>query len=164
MSSLLVPRSGGPLSRPTETSTSYRISGSGTNDRAQRRGIYPNFPSPLSKIQRQLTSLGSWPEGWDGYEAAKPNRDSIKNADNWIRTLYRGVTHALWIEPNIVADAEGDVVFEWWHNEKKLTVYVSPEIIEYIKVEGPDIHADMYDGTAETAKDSRMLWHWLLRR
>lgn len=161
MSSLLVPRRDGPLSRPTESSASYRISGSGRNE-VERRGIYRNFPSQLDKVQRELTSLASWPEKWDGYDAAKPNLESVRHADKWIRTLYRDVTSGLWIEPNVVADAEGDIVFEWWHNSKKLTVYVSPDTVEFIKVEGPDINNDMKDGVATSARESRMLWHWLL--
>lgn len=163
MSSVLVPRGNTPSPRSTTTSTSYVLRGSGTRGRVQERGIYRNFPSPLDKIRRELTELGRWPEGWDGYDAAKPNRASIRNADSWISALYRDI-NVLWIEPNVVADAEGDVVFEWWHDEKKLTVYVSPETVEFIKVEGPDIHTDMHDGAVETPRDSRMLWHWLLSK
>lgn len=161
MSNLLVPRKGHPSHRPTETSESYTISGS-IRGEVEESGVYRNFPSPLNKVQKDLVSLMTWPEGWNGYDAAKPRHDSIQHAYRWLASLYRDVNHQLWIRPNVVADAEGDVVFEWWHNKKKLTVYVSPETIEFIKVEGPDINTDMYDGVSESARDSRILWHWLL--
>ena len=50
---------------------------------------------------------------------------------------------------------------EWWEDQKKLTIYVHPETVEYIKVWGPDIFSDMEDGEVEGAEDYRALWRWL---
>ncbi len=123
--------------------------------------IHRNFDTPLTETERNVRDLHNWPEKWNGYDAAKPNHDSISHAYSWIVQLYRDLSAKLWIKPHVIADADGDIVFEWWNNQKKLTVYVSPETVEYIKVEGPDIYSDMEDGIVETPQDSRMLWHWL---
>jgi hypothetical protein len=133
--------------------------GSGDN---KPKALHKNFRDPLSDAERDIYDLYRWPEGWNGYDAAKPNPASIAHAQAWITQLYRDIRAALWIEPHVIADADGDVVFEWWNGRKKLTVYVSPNAAEYVKVEGPDISSDMEDGTIETPEDRRMLWYWLL--
>jgi hypothetical protein len=146
--------------RPTTVTVGHFVQrGSGDNEpQALRR----NFYDPLSDTERNIRDLYRWPEGWNGYDAAKPNPASIAHAQAWITQLYRDVRAALWIEPHVIADADGDVVFEWWNGQKKLTVYVSPTTAEYVKVEGPDITSDMEDGVIETARDRRDLWQWLL--
>jgi hypothetical protein len=111
---------------------------------------------------RSLCGLRWWPEGWNGYDALEPNRGSIKHAYSWITQLYVELSANLWIKPHVIADADGDVVFEWWKDHKKLTVYVSPRTVEYVTVEGPDMASEMDDGTIETSQDSLMLWRWLI--
>lgn len=125
------------------------------------RMLYRNFDTPFAATVREICELRWWPEGWNGYDAAKPNPDSIEHAYSWITQLYRDLSAELWIKPHVIADADGDVVFEWWKGQKKLTIYVSPQTVEYVTVEGPDIASDMDDGVIETSRDSRMLWLWL---
>ncbi len=54
-------------------------------------------------------------------------------------------------------------MFEWWNEAKKITIYVSDKSVEYVQVWGPDIHADMLDGHAESTEVCRELWAWLAR-
>ena len=69
----------------------------------------------------------------------------------------------MWIKPRISSDEYGDVTFEWWKNQKKLTVYVSSDTVEYVKVEKVDSSSlEMDDGSIETSKDGSALWHWLI--
>jgi hypothetical protein len=68
----------------------------------------------------------------------------------------------LWIEPHVSADEDGDVSFEWWKGRKKLTVYVTPKEVEYIKVDKTNSSLEMEDGSIETPVDRRILWNWLL--
>ncbi len=133
--------------------------GPGPTDKSS---LYRNFDTPISETVRHLCALRWWPEGWNGYDALAPNHASIEHAYTWITRLYTDLSATLWVQPHVIADADGDVVFEWWKDHKKLTVYVSPETIEYITVEGPDIASDMDDGTIETSQDSLMLWRWLI--
>jgi hypothetical protein len=144
----------------TPTSVSHFVR-RGSGDR-ESRGFYKNFRDLLSEVQRDLSELSGWPEGWNGYDAARPNPASITHAQAWVTELYRDVSPALWIRPHVVADADGDVVFEWWNGRKKLTVYVTPNTVEYVKVEGPDIASDMEDGTVGVDRARLDLWHWLL--
>jgi hypothetical protein len=59
----------------------------------------------------------------------------------------------------VTAGVNGEVVLEWWHGEKKLTVYVTSESVEYLKVWGDDIGSEMEDGDA--APVAPALWRWL---
>jgi hypothetical protein len=68
----------------------------------------------------------------------------------------------IWIQPNVIADAHGDVIFEWWHGKKKLTVYIEDKSTEYVQVWGTTIHAEMSNGDAEPINTCRSLWLWLV--
>ena len=104
----------------------------------------------------------TWSEGWDGYDAPKPNPASVTHARSWVEELYRDLSAGLWIEPHVSADEDGEVSFEWWRGRKKLTVYVTPTAVEYIKVDKTNSSLEMKDGSIETPRDRRILWNWLL--
>jgi hypothetical protein len=153
-----------PTTESTITSASYRVAqtfGDISEHGAEKR-VLKNFRTPLSNTEEDLANLLSWGEGWDGYEAPQPRRVSINAACEWARELYRDVSHVLWIKPLITADEEGDVVFEWWRGSKKLTVYVSPNTVEYVRVERRGTNAEVTDGDIETPLERRKLWNWLL--
>jgi hypothetical protein len=148
----------------TTTSASYRIDQApegGLKHGAERR-LYKNFRTLLSQTEEDIASLLRWEKGWDGYEAPEPKQASIDAACAWVRELYRDVRDALWIRPLVTADEEGDIVFEWWRGRKKLTVYVSPDTVEYVKVERRETGTEMTDGSIETPRKRRELWNWLL--
>jgi hypothetical protein len=86
---------------------------------------------PRAKLRHLLT----WSVGWNGYDSLAPNSDAVLHAENWIVRLFLEVADAglTWIQPNVIADANGDVVFEWWHGKKKLTVYIEDESAEYVQ-------------------------------
>jgi hypothetical protein len=118
---------------------------------------------PIRKTWTELDALLSWREGWNGYDAGAPKREAIDHASVWIGFLYEDVltTGERRIAPNVVADADGNVVFEWWKGQKKLTLYFHPETVRYVKVWGPDIFSEMENGDAEGIEACRMLWTWL---
>lgn len=120
--------------------------------------LVKNFPNRFPETEHKIADLMTWPETWD---ASKPNPVSVRRALSWAEELYRDLSAGLWIEPHISADEDGDVVFEWRRNNKKLVVYVSPQAVEYLKIEGSAVDSDIADGTIETPKESRMLWRWL---
>ena len=125
---------------------------------------YDNFRTPLDEALEDVDALQTWPEEWDGYQVA-PSGDAVSHARRWIRSLYEEVEEAStgeWINPLVVADAHRNVVFEWWKGHKKLTVYVTPTGVEYVKVWGPDIFSEMDDGDIKGAEDRRKLWNWLM--
>ena len=117
----------------------------------------------LKDTLARLKNLVTFDSGWNGYDALAPNPDAILHAENWVVRLFLEVADLgrPWITPNVIADANGDVVFEWWYGKKKLTVYIEDESAEYVQVWGPDIHSEMSNGDAEPISTSRALWLWL---
>lgn len=125
--------------------------------------LIKNSTDQYLKLESKINDLMTWPEEWDGYQMA-PSHESITAAFSWIKSLYQEVSREdeKWLDPLITADSFENVVFEWWEGRKKLTVYVTPETVEYLKVWGPDIFSDMEDGLIETPKQYLILWNWLI--
>ena len=119
--------------------------------------------TPIKDTLIQIHNLLAWRNGWNGYNSLVPNSDAVLHAENWIVQLFLEVVDSglTWIQPNVIADANGAVVFEWWHAKKKLTVYIGKESAEYIEVWGTDIHSEISDGDAEPTSTCRSLWLWL---
>ena len=67
-----------------------------------------------------------------------------------------------WWDFPLVNICEDEVVFEWWYNSKKITVYISPSGADFIKVWGSNIHNEMEDGEAVTSDQINSLWKWLV--
>jgi hypothetical protein len=121
------------------------------------------FVPPLAAIAIRISNLLTWPKEWDGYQVA-PSREAVAHAFSWIKELHRDIstTREKWLDPLIVADAHGNVVFEWLNGNNRLVVYVSPETVEYLQAWGPDIWSDMKDGEIETPAKRQDLWRWLM--
>jgi hypothetical protein len=154
------------MEEKTPANTVYRFSPRRVFDAIRPEPIYENFRTPLEETFEDIDVLRTWPEEWDGYQVA-PSRDSITRAHTWIASLYADVEDAStsewqWIDPLVVADAHRNVVFEWWKGHKKLTVYVTPTAVEYVKVWGSDIFSEMDDGDIKSAENRRTLWRWLV--
>ena len=137
--------------------TSKRPAQTAHAETAAKRTSYESI-----KAEQDIVDLLTWQEGWDGYDAPKPNPELVAAAYEWIRGLYRDVRNGLWIEPHVSADEDGEVALEWWKGRKKLTVYVTPKEVEYIKVEKVNSSLEMKDGSIERPEDRRTLWNWLL--
>jgi hypothetical protein len=118
----------------------------------------------LKETLTKLRNLLTWSAGWNSYDSLEPNPEAISHAENWIGRLFLEVADLglPWIQPNVIADANGDVVFEWWHGKKKLTVYIEDESAEYVQVWGTNIHSEMSNGDAEPISTCRSLWLWLV--
>jgi hypothetical protein len=126
------------------------------NDDNVREEILPT----LSEINDLLT----WPEGWNGYDACAPKYEAIQYATHWIELFYREIKdlHLDWLEPNVTASAEGEVVFEWRHGVNRLTIYIGNQSAEYVKDWGADVNTEMEDGYASSPTIRRALWKWLM--
>ncbi len=106
----------------------------------------------------------TWPNGWNGYDACAPKYEAVQYADHWVELFYQEVRDLGWgwIEPNMTASAEGEVVFEWRHSTKALTIYIGNEIAEYVKDWGADMNTEMEDGYANSPSIRLALWKWLM--
>ena len=112
----------------------------------------------------EVRELTSWPADWNGYNALAPNYSAIQYAEHWIELFYTEILDLgmLWLEPNVTASADGEVVFEWRHGINRLTIYIGKQSAEYIKDWGADINTDMEDGLANSPDIRRALWEWLM--
>lgn len=112
----------------------------------------------------EIFDLLTWPEGWNGYNACAPKYDAVQYAAHWIELFYLEIMdlHLDWLEPNVTASAEGEVVFEWRHGINRLTIYIGNQSAEYVKDWGADINAEMEDGYANSPSIRRALWKWLM--
>lgn len=116
----------------------------------------------LQGLKQKLTALQRLPENWDNVGSAKPNPLAISNAVNWLEKIYSEIVLAQleWRAPHISASEAGDVVFEWWRDDHKLTIYFGADQAEFIQVWGAHIKNEMADGQLETA-GILSLWKWL---
>ncbi len=115
------------------------------------------FDNTLTEVYNLLT----WQDNWNGYGVPAPRLDAILYAVSWVNNFYQLVTGLNWSSPNVTAGQQGEVVFEWWNDTKKLTVYLSNQNAEYVQVWGPDIYTDMIDGIATSIETCREIWAWL---
>jgi hypothetical protein len=130
----------------------------------KERVLTDNFAELAVFPARQaLKALSALPANWDGFGSDAPSGDAIGKALQLIVEMYRRSTqcaHVSWVNPHVSASEGGEVVFEWWKHDRKLTVYVSSRGAQYLRVGGPDIESDMDDGEIVGAQFVG-LWLWL---
>jgi hypothetical protein len=126
-------------------------------------------------IKDKLEALRERKEGWNDYDALPPHPDAIDAAKDWLQRYALGdltEEHSSYLEPweypHVTSSAEGQVVLEWEHRDKKITVYVNPRRktgayhLDYVKSWGPDIELDMEDGSINSEGRWLELWNWLV--
>ncbi len=75
--------------------------------------------------------------------------------------VERGVA---WTDPHIACNERGEIVLEWWHGSRSLTVFVrSEDQVDYLKSWGSDIESEMEDGELSRLADFAALSRWLYR-
>lgn len=118
----------------------------------------------LQPILNEIYTLLTWSEGWNGYDACAPEFEAVQYASHWIELFYLDVVSSgqEWIDPNVTASAEGEVVFEWRYGVKNLTIYIGNQSAEYVKDWGADINTEMEDGYANSRSIRQRLWEWLM--
>jgi len=126
--------------------------------------IYPDFERTL-KINFRHTYLQTLLKSllpFSLQSSSTINSNTILDAVNWIIELRKivGLRKYWWSEP-LVNISGSEIVFEWWHDAKKITVYFSETNAEFIKVWGADIDNEMEEGIAETNDQIEALWKWL---
>lgn len=118
-----------------------------------------------ASVSTMLSDLLGWKAGWNGYDAKAPAAGSVIAAATWLGSLEEVASEDA-VElppPSITASASGEVVAEWWSGSKKLTFYVLPDRIDFVKVWGPDMRTQMLDGTIASPRQALGLLSWLNR-
>ena len=117
----------------------------------------------LTETLDRIEALQQWGAGWNDYHGSPPNAVRIARAIAWVKDMYRdaSATNEPWSTPLVTASEDGEILFEWWRDPKRLSVYITELGAEYIKAWGPHILNEMEEGPADTSKIRRGLWQWL---
>lgn len=98
------------------------------------------------------------------YESLYANSPkTIETAEKLINDLHSVAfkNNWCWSSPLLNISSENEIVLEWWNQEKKLTIYVSEELIDYIKVWGADMDNEMEEGAIGLEDDLTEVWQWI---
>jgi hypothetical protein len=73
-----------------------------------------------------------------------PTDGAIDLAARWLPTMIdRASKLGGWETPHVSSTADGEIAYEWWHRERKLTIYFGDDGAEVIEVWGTDIDDEM---------------------
>lgn len=116
----------------------------------------------MREVTTNIADVSARKENWDGYGSAAPNEQAVMRAVGIISSFY---TEAIqrrtgWVNPFVGLSERGDVVFEWWNDQKKLSLYVGPDTTDYVSSWGPHIEEQMDAGAADSSRFGD-LWTWL---
>ena len=64
-------------------------------------------------------------------------------------------------EPNASVDSEGQILLEWWVGDRKLSIYVSEDVAEHMRIGGAALDSPIEEGLVECEDDLLELWRWL---
>jgi hypothetical protein len=116
----------------------------------------------LQTAKDSIYRLAHFKANWDGFGSAKPDSVAIQRSVRLLQILHRNVqtTGLPWSDPHVAASEDGNVTFEWWKGQLKLTLYVGPGSVDFIRVWGPNMESEMNDGVLQ-GDMFEWLWRWL---
>lgn len=119
-----------------------------------------SFTAKSGEAEHTLARHVSWPDRSIGYDIETPDASSVVNALDVLQTM-REQQFAGMAAPHISAGMDGEIVFEWWGHNRKLTMYVAGSKSECIRVWGPDVDGDMDDSLLSSKGDIRQALAWI---
>ena len=120
--------------------------------------------SAFTSIEERRVHALAKPSGTeDPTHDFRPTEVAVLAAQEWLQPLRETapLAGALWKTPHISASECGEVTFEWWRDDRKVTLYFGGGAPEYVKVWGPDIVHQMESGALQSSDSFRSLWSWL---
>jgi hypothetical protein len=76
-----------------------------------------------------------------------PTPRAVELATAWLNEVFDTATNlGGWSRPHLSSTAAGEIVFEWWKDTRKLTLYFGDGGAEFIRVWGSDIENEMNSG------------------
>jgi hypothetical protein len=84
----------------------------------------------------------------------------------WLKTLHKQVERSglEWIDPHLTLIDDPAVLFEWWKNDRKISVYVGVEEIGCLRVSGEPGNSQTEEYPSDTKEESFSSWEWLLNK
>lgn len=110
---------------------------------------------------RIASLVGNLEQDYDSLYSSSPK--TIETAERLIEKLHSValMNNLWWYDPLLNISFDNEIVLEWWNQGKKITIYVSEKVIDYIKVWGADIDNEMEDGSISLNEDLTDLWQWI---
>jgi hypothetical protein len=120
----------------------------------------------LQRSEAALRRVATFRPDWDRAGSLAPNPAAVSNASAVLPELYRAccATRVPWRSPHISANEEGEISFEWWEGDRKLTLYVGSDAMQVVKVWGVHLFDEMDVVTLQSAAEFGPLWTWLHER
>jgi hypothetical protein len=131
----------------------------------QKNQLWWHRPLLNIGIENEIVNLKSILGNLQEEELQCLNNKVLNQAEELIKKL-RSITHKnqlWWHRPLLNISIENEIVLEWWHKEKKLTIYICPNTIDFIKVWGADMDDEMDDGLIDLSDNDAILslWQWI---
>jgi len=112
---------------------------------------FPRIASLVGNLEKDYESFCSnYPQTVETAQKLIDLLHSVALTNNW-----------WWYVPLLNISCDNEIVLEWWNQSKKITIYVSEELIDYIKVWGADMDNEMEDGSISLEEDLTHLWQWI---
>ena len=120
-----------------------------------------NYYNKYSSFPRIASLVGNLEKDYESLCSNYPQR--IETAEKLIDLLYSIAlkNNWWWYAPLLNISCDNEIALEWWNQSKKITIYVSEESIDYIKVWGADMDNEMEDGSISLEDDLTDLWQWI---
>jgi len=114
----------------------------------------------LDQSIKKIAALPEWANEW---QSQAVSHTTMEYALAWLFDMFAIASRSSspWHQPNIFASPDAEAVFEWWHQQRSITVYTKEATASYLKAWGPDIYDEMEDGDATAHQVREMLWSWL---
>jgi hypothetical protein len=110
---------------------------------------------PLENEETKIADLTAGAE-------VPPSPHAISSALSYLRIIFcRAVNLGSWSSPHITLSETGEIAFEWWHGNKKITLYFGDGQPEFIKVWGTNIETEMDSDLLTDGWTLTSLWLWL---
>lgn len=101
---------------------------------------------------------------FEGYETI--SFTTLSTTDRLVDKLYTTAknNNLWWYSPLLnryCYREERGVVLEWWNKQRKYSIYVAEDQINYIAVWGKDMYNEMEDGNISLDNDLTDFWKWI---
>lgn len=118
----------------------------------------------LCDLQDKVAGLALWGSNWEDYEGEPPAEDTIRLAISWLTALFEDAydSYQPWVDPHMTASEDGEIVFEWWRDDRKLTVYFLAPEIESTMRWGTPPSLFREETSVQSSQDRRRVWAWLM--
>jgi hypothetical protein len=160
------PKSSQNISKSTYEQFDHSISEKLKHSNSTKRGlrVSPSNSQPRGVDKPLVTRLDRLASNLADYKILRLEYpQTIEKAEKLIEQLRSGALENKWCwqDPLVNITFEHEIVLEWWNKSKKITVYVSEEAIDYIKVWGADMDDEMAEGSINLNDDLTDLSQWI---